>query len=112
MGEVTVADVVAFIGILALFGANLGQFILSSRSRGAEAHANEADAIESLTQSVKNLNADVRELQIQLDAERVARRLAESELNNLKREVRELQESNRQLKFENEALLTELSRLT
>ena len=110
MNEVTIADILAFIGIAALFAANMAQFILSGRGRGAEAQANEADAIESLTMSVNSLHSKVQELEAKLDTERMARRIAEAKFADLQRRFVILENDNRLLVMENAALIDALKK--
>ena len=99
----TVDIIIAFVAVGGLI-STITQFILSAKGRRSESNANEADAIESLTESVRKLYARIDELQNQLDRERIARRVAEERLADLTRRFVILEAENKRLAFENKAL--------
>ena len=103
MEQSTVNAILALVAVGSLI-STIAQFILSARGRHSQSNAQDADAIESLTESISKLYARIDGLQNQLDTERVARRVAEERLSDLTRRFVILEAENRQLAFENKAL--------
>ena len=99
----TVDIIIAFVAVGGLISTAM-QFFLSAKGRRAEAGAHDADAIESLTRSVSASNSRIDELQRRLDSEIIARRIAESKLQDLTRRIVILETENTALKLENAAL--------
>jgi len=103
MEPTTVDIIIAFVAVAGLISTFV-QFALSARGRRSEANSKDADAIESLTESISKLYARIDGLQNQLDSEIVARRIAESKLQDLTRRIVILETENTALKLENAAL--------
>ena len=103
MEQSTVNAILALVAVGSLI-STIAQFILSARGRRSQSNAQDADAIESLTESISKLYARIDGLQNQLDTERIARRVAEERLSDLTRRFVILEAENRQLAFENKAL--------
>ena len=103
MDPTTVDIIIAFVAVGGLI-STVAQFFLSAKGRKSEAGAHDADAIESLTRSVSASNSRIDELQKRLDSEIVARRIAESKLQDLTRRIVILETENTALKLENAAL--------
>ena len=107
MEPTTVDIIIAFVAVGGLISTAV-QFFLSAKGRKSEAGAHDADAIESLTRSVSASNSRIDELQRRLDSEIIARRIAESKLQDLTRRIVILETENTALKLENAALLEAL----
>lgn len=103
MEPTTVDIIIALVAVGGLISTAI-QFILSAKNRKSEANSHDADAIESLTRSVSASNARIDELQKRLDSEIIARRIAESKLQDLTRRIVILETENTALKLENAAL--------
>jgi len=103
MDPTTVDIIIAFVAVGGLI-STVAQFFLSAKGRKSEAGAHDADAIESLTRSVSASNSRIDELQKRLDSEIIARRIAESKLQDLTRRIVILETENTALKLENAAL--------
>ena len=107
MSEATVQLLTAA-GVVIALAWNIAQFYLSRRGRDARSRADDADAYESLVNTVTKLSTEIKDLRRELDVERRARELADKRVAELETEIAMIKIQYKRdvtrLEFENSAL--------